>query len=204
MNAVLIFFGNLWLLCCPIDACGSSAIRGFLQGSRKQHAMKCMVCEHEWSDTPDTKRTAFTKNGNSGCPNCHTQKVGNEIYNLLLTENKIKLLEEYKGAKKHHAMKCMVCEHEWSATPSSKRQALKKNGVGGCPQCSTQQREDNTISTLKEYLIDTNLIFIRIEGRDQSTNKLLARVKNVNCNHEFVSRSNNCLLYTSPSPRDRG
>lgn len=115
------------------------------------------------------------------------------IPELLLTENKIKLLSDYTNSKKHHEMECLVCNHIWSATPKSKRQTLKKYGVGGCPNCHKQRHEDNTVKLLKDYLIDTNLILIEITGRDESANKLLARVKNVKCNHEFVSRVNNIM-----------
>lgn len=60
---------------------------------------------------------------------------------LLETENKIQLLEPFKGAKAHHKMRCMVCEHMWEATPVSKRQTLKKNGVSGCPACSETSKQ---------------------------------------------------------------
>jgi hypothetical protein len=60
---------------------------------------------------------------------------------LLETENKIRLLEPFKGAKKHHVMQCLACNNVWSATPISKRQTLKKFGVGGCPLCNETKKQ---------------------------------------------------------------
>lgn len=60
--------------------------------------------------------------------------------NLLLNENKIELLEPFHGSKQHHLMKCLICNHEWSATPISKRQAFKNRGVSGCPNCADLAR----------------------------------------------------------------
>lgn len=115
---------------------------------------------------------------------------------LLELENKIKLLEPFKGSKAHHRMQCMMCNHIWSATPLSKRQTLKKNGVSGCPSCN-QQRKDgkyakhrsNVIQALRtrgiEILDPTYDGRLRLDyTKPLKEEKIL--VRNTNCGHEFL------------------
>ena len=52
----------------------------------------------------------------------------------------IELLEEYKNSRKHHKMKCIECDHEWSATPKSKTANFKQHGYKGCPECTSTMR----------------------------------------------------------------
>ncbi len=114
---------------------------------------------------------------------------------LLETENKIQLLEPFKGAKAHHKMRCMVCNHVWEATPLSKRQTLKKNGVSGCPACNESKKQQKyaehrsgVIETLYERgveILDPNYdgrLRLDYSGR-LGDEKIL--VKNRFCGHEF-------------------
>lgn len=121
---------------------------------------------------------------------------------LLQQENKIRLLEPFKGAKQHHQMQCMVCNHIWIATPLSKRQTLKKNGVGGCPQCNVTRKEavympkrQNVLRQLKERGIE--VLDSGYDGRrhtiDEHTySKIL--VKNTHCGHEFYCSPSNLIM----------
>lgn len=57
-----------------------------------------------------------------------------KMYDELLSFG-LKLLEPYKGAKSLHLMECQFCFHQWSSTPTSKKQSRRLNGTNGCPSC---------------------------------------------------------------------
>lgn len=120
---------------------------------------------------------------------------------LLKNENNIKLLEPFKGSKKHHKMQCLKCDHVWTATPISKRQTYKKHGVSGCPACNKARRQDtfNQIRT-------ENLKYLKSKGIEVLTNNYDGRrhlidhntytkltVKNTNCGHVFECSPSNLL-----------
>ena len=119
----------------------------------------------------------------------------------LLNDNKIVLLEPFSGAKKHHAMQCTVCGHQWSATPISKRQAFRKYGVSGCPQCNDAKKEEgyqakrsDNIQRLKDRGIE--ILDPTYDGRRHPKDaytytKVL--VRNTNCGHEFYCSPTNLL-----------
>jgi hypothetical protein len=114
---------------------------------------------------------------------------------LLEVENKIKLLEPFTGAKVHTKMQCLVCDHVWTATPLSKRQTLKKYGVGGCPNCNTLRKHLLT-KAIQQHHIDklTNMgvvILSDYTALRSTTNKL--RFKNINCGHEFEAHPGNVI-----------
>ena len=54
----------------------------------------------------------------------------------------VKLLEPYKGAKLHHMMECQFCFHQWSSTPTQKKQSFRLNGTNGCPNCIGREVKD--------------------------------------------------------------
>lgn len=120
---------------------------------------------------------------------------------LLEKENHIKLLEPFKGAKQHHKMQCLKCNHEWVATPLSKRQTLKKNGVTGCPNCNNLRRNSVQSEIRTKHIQDLKDRGIEIltpgyDGRrhvvDENTyTKIL--VKNIHCGHEFECSPSNLL-----------
>ena len=60
---------------------------------------------------------------------------GSEIITKLLTDNCIELIDGYRGAQKHHRMRCTICDHRWSATPTSKIQGYHLRKTKGCPNC---------------------------------------------------------------------
>lgn len=72
-----------------------------------------------------------------------------------LKEIGIELLEEFKGSKKHHHMRCMACDHEWIATPISKlHRSYKIFGVSGCPRCKQTrlyfEKQQHCIQLIKD------------------------------------------------------
>lgn len=117
---------------------------------------------------------------------------------LLETENKIKLLEPYKGAKVHHQMQCMVCDHIWSATPLSKRQTFKKNRVSGCPNCDKNRREAKHIAARQSNIQELKARGIEIlsdyDGRRAyKEGYVKIQVRNIKCGHIFECSPANLL-----------
>lgn len=124
-----------------------------------------------------------------------------EYETSLINDNNIKLLETFKGAKLHHRMQCMTCNHIWSATPISKRQTFKKNGVSGCPECNMKRRDttyatsrESNIASLRERGIE--ILTPGYDGRrhtvDEYTySKIL--VRNTTCGHTFECTPTNLL-----------
>lgn len=120
---------------------------------------------------------------------------------LLEQENKIKLLEPFKGAKVHTKMQCMVCNHIWIATPISKRQTLKRNGVSGCPACNIIRQNTLKVSIRQAHLKELETRGIKIltpgyDGRRHLINentytKLL--VQNTKCGHIFECSPSNLI-----------
>lgn len=107
-----------------------------------------------------------------------------------LLEMGITLLEEFKGAKIHHMMKCGTCSHEWTATPLSKLQGRRLYPeTNGCPACKRaredkkyQPNRDNVLQLLK----DANLTILTPGYKGQRKNVYeKIRVKNEDCGHTF-------------------
>ena len=125
---------------------------------------------------------------------------------LLLDDNNIKLLEPFQGAKLHHRMQCVICSHVWTATPLSKRQTFKKHGVGGCPNCNRQKRNEryadhraNVIQSLKERGIE--ILDPTYDGRlrldySKTLKEEKILVRNTTCGHEFFVTPLNLIQST--------
>ena len=109
----------------------------------------------------------------------------------------IRLLEPFKGAKKHHLLKCIECNQEWSATPLSKLQNFKKHGYKGCPECTSTMRyaeaRKGNIKKLKDRGIEilSNNYFGK--QRIEEGKYIKIKVKNTNCGHIFESSPANLL-----------
>ena len=127
----------------------------------------------------------------------------------------IKLMEEYKNSKQHHKMKCMECNHEWSATPKSKIANFKKHGYKGCPKCTDKFKYEKNRKENLEKII-SNGFEILTEGFDgkrhldysiQTPPKI--KVKNTTCGHVFectpanlLSRHVNCPICNTQRKRE--
>ena len=118
-------------------------------------------------------------------------------------ENKIKLLEEFKGTKKHHKMQCLICGYVWSATPAAKFQAKKKRGSNGCPNCNEMKKQEKYEKIRKKNLerlkkrgiivLDKNYDGrIYLDYKNNPHKKI--KVKNINCGHVFYCSPANLLL----------
>lgn len=92
----------------------------------------CKICDYIWNPSPDTL------NLGCGCPNCANQKkhtIKLKSHETFIDELKkiqlnIKVLGEYVNARTKIKCKCLVDEHEWSATPDNLLRGT------GCPKCA--------------------------------------------------------------------
>lgn len=74
-------------------------------GSKKQHRMQCLVCQHIWTATPVSKMQTFKKYGVNGCPNCNNKRremeytKARDVVLKSLNERGIEVLSEYNGCQ---------------------------------------------------------------------------------------------------------
>lgn len=120
-----------------------------------------------------------------------------------LKELNITLLELFKGAKKQHLMKCMQCNHEWSATPSSKLQNFKKYNNRGCPACTKRLREEHDYIPKRKLfiqkIIDSGFeILSEYDGSQKLNNKFI--VRNTHCGHIFEASPKNIITHNVNCP----
>jgi len=118
----------------------------------------------------------------------------------LLRENNIRIVGEYTASQHHHDMECLTCGNLWSATPKSKTQTFKKNGVSGCPEC---QRVNLAKRTLPARLKDLerrglDLLTENYDGRYEYPaidgvrgSNIYLKVRNIKCGHEFETTAKN-------------
>lgn len=120
-----------------------------------------------------------------------------DTYPARLLEIGIKLNEQFKGAKQHHALKCCLCSYEWIATPLSKLQNFKKHNIKGCPQCSSRVKYNSARINNIRKLIGRGLEIMSdwdgTTGTGKDSNPIDVTVKNTQCGHTFTSTSKNLL-----------
>lgn len=113
----------------------------------------------------------------------------------------IELLEPFKGSKIHHQMKCLGCQHVWTATPIAKLQnSFKKYGVNGCPKCDAARREEQKNGTRLQNIEKLQARGFQIlsewdgtTGRGKEGKSIPVTVRNTQCGHTFTSSSKNLL-----------
>lgn len=122
-------------------------------------------------------------------------------YPAKLKQIGIELLEDFKGTKIHHNMKCMNCSHVWLATPLAKLQiSFKKYGVNGCPACENKRRDNH-----KAIIRQANVQKLQARGFEIISNwdgrrvndvkniPTKVTVRNKTCGHTFTSEAKNLL-----------
>lgn len=109
----------------------------------------------------------------------------------------ITLLEEFCGAKKHHKMKCDVCNYEWIATPISKLQNFKKWGRGGCPECTQKEQFQETRKQNIQIILDRGFEILSdyngSRAMDREGTSTSITVKNKTCGHVFTTDAKNFI-----------
>lgn len=100
-------------------------------GSMKKHNMQCLVCNHIWISTPDSKMTSFKKHKTNGCPSCkdiNLHSVSRNDVLVRLKERGIEVLDpNYDGrrhidnAKKYDKIlvRNVHCGHEFECSPTN-------------------------------------------------------------------------------------
>ena len=73
-----------------------------------------------------------------------------------------------------------------------------KNGDLLCPNCGSLPRTRRLWDVIKNDLISNDILHF------SPPLSLKNRITSIATNHYVTTDYNNCLLYTSPSPRDRG
>lgn len=180
------------------------------KGYKEIHNLECEICNTKFSNTIAQALRSNKENSGNSCPICLKNKNSSVIYKtrsnidykLKLNDMGLELLEPFKGAKKHHTLKCKTCLHEWKATPISKIQNYKKYGTNGCPKCYEKYKDDEYKKIRQEKLKELNdrgivILDDSYDGRrfviDSYTyTKIL--VKNEKCGHEFYSSPTNLIM----------
>ncbi|MDE1829547.1 MAG: hypothetical protein KGI25_04425 [Thaumarchaeota archaeon] len=133
-------------------------------------------------------------------------KIGDidQTYPSKLKKIGITLLDHFDGAKKHHLMKCDVCNHEWIATPIAKLQTFRKHKVSGCPKCHEENRWKQSRKENLKRLQERGLkILSNYDGRytEKDGNTIVrVSVKNNKCGHIFETDSKNLLANNVTCP----
>lgn len=108
---------------------------------------------------------------------------------------KIKILDTYIGANKHHKLQCMICDNIWSATPKAKIQNFKNSNIKGCPKCV----RDNILKHSRRKALNDinktfNILTKNYDGRRCDNGKQLKiEVQNKTCSHIFTVTPGNIL-----------
>lgn len=114
-----------------------------------------------------------------------------------LLEIGLELNESFKGAKKHHSIKCLECNNIFTATPISKLQNFKKHKLTGCPDCSNTKKYNDSRQQNLQILTDKGLLYPdwwtgqRVWDKDST--QILLPVTQTNCGHSFTSTVINLL-----------
>jgi hypothetical protein len=98
--------------------------------------LKCLkeTCGCEWQAIPNN----IFKGG--GCPRCSgCERLTNEIIDQRLIGRDIKRIGECKRSMTKTLWGCLICNHEWQASPGDIFQG------NGCPRCSGLERLTNEI-----------------------------------------------------------
>lgn len=117
-------------------------------------------------------------------------------YHQRLLEIDLRIIGPYCGAKIHHQLQCLHCNHTWSATPLSKLQAHKKHGNNGCPNCAMLRKEERLQDTRARILdkfkeLNLEVLSDWYNGEQTTTKKVVFRSST--CGHVFESAPGNVI-----------
>lgn len=106
------------------------------------------------------------------------------------------LLEEYKGSKAHHRMRCTICGEEHSLTPAAKIRANQLYGTVGCTTCNRDNKHSDSRDANYQALLNKGYEILsewngsRYTGAQEHT-KVTVRVNS--CGHVFTATAINLL-----------
>jgi hypothetical protein len=155
---------------------GNRSVRlvGEYFGANENSLFKCLICGLEWMTRPSNVLNR------SNCPHCFgTHKSSVEITNELLKTRNILMIGEYINANVNSLFKCLVCDWEWVAAPSS-----ILNAKTGCPCCSCRIQLTKEIVNSRLEKSNRNILLIG----DYITNKDNSLFKCLVCDHSWMAR----------------
>ena len=110
----------------------------------------------------------------------------------LVQNLQLDIVGEYLGAKQHHALKCLVCEGTFTATPLSKKQTFIKRGSRGCPHCLAASRSNKTanrVDTTRAELLERGYVVLdpncEFDYSDKKTYQLQCKEGHVFDTHPY-------------------
>lgn len=159
-------------------------VLGKIKNDSTKVLCRCTICNHKWEVRPnDLKR-------GKGCPECAKIKIANtlklaqaeQIAAIAKVNPNIEVLGEITRNDKKVLCRCLICRHEWKATPNN-----IKHGYG-CPACAVIKRANARRLTHAEQVETINKINPNIEilGEIKSNGiKVPCRCKI--CSHEWMT-----------------
>jgi hypothetical protein len=128
-------------------------------------------------------------------PSCSRKKSANvdQIVKDLKDNNKIILLEQFKGLKIPQQLKCLVCDHEWKAAPGIKVAMFYKKEFRGCPKCQKTNVKRNARDLFLTKLNQTKMRVVDHYPDNIFPMKKKVLFKNIECGHHFKIQPQNAL-----------
>lgn len=108
-----------------------------------------------------------------------------------LKRHNVTVLEDYKGAKQHHNVRCDVCNHEWVSTLVSIKQLIRKHGTNGCIKCKHERLYNEKRQDVIKQINERFTILSDYDGQQTTTQTITVRSKK--CNHVFNSAPGNLI-----------
>lgn len=124
-------------------------VLGEYRSSKAKVQLKCIICDNEWSATPNSSLEG------RGCPYCAglMKKTHNQFVKEMKSKHpQIEVLGTYENNKTKVKCKCMKCGQEFSSQPHSMLNAWR-----GCPRCSISIGE----KSIRSWLIENNIEYIQ-------------------------------------------
>lgn len=128
----------------------SIEVVGLYDGWKKEIECKCLICNKNYITKP---MIIVQGCGHKECydygsstPNLERQTLAKSSFLEKINSN-IEVLEEYKTCMTKLKCKCLICNHEWCATPNKLLQGR------GCPKCGVKSASKKKTTT-KEKFID--------------------------------------------------
>jgi Zn finger protein HypA/HybF involved in hydrogenase expression len=141
---------------------------------------KCLTCGYEWNKLPNDALQG------SGCPKCSGKlPIPKEDILQILKEKSIELTGNYVNTQVPTDFKCLICDYEWTTTPSS----IIHHDTG-CSKCSGTLKL--TKIDINQKLIDSNRT-VRMVGEYSGGNKIHSQFGCLVCGHEWPARPNDIL-----------
>mgnify|MGYP005864826923 CR=1 FL=1 len=118
------------------------------QNKRQKANFECLDCGHVFESCCYNIWSKKSK----GCTKCGTVfKLDNQEVNERFNRMKIELLEDYTNKRDKLKMRCLVCDHKWSAICNSIFRG------SGCPECFKRKYANKRSQEREEYLKNTEI-----------------------------------------------